>query len=1331
MIKSDNMIFTAIRFLILLFFLGISSCLFQDNVAEPERYIKLDFSQLGTDKADEISVSGINEAQTDTVSLYYWQAGSGPLSEEIEYPSSLSGRFFVLITGKQDGKTTISKVYEIVEGTGIVDVRELEIVNINFLLDGINDGDTVSNEIITLSGQVDSKPGIAAFSMNGEPVTLQSTRWSENVTLAEGGNVFEFTALDWKGNQLEQSVTVYYIFGAVDNTGPSLTVSQPQNNEIISVSSSSIIGTVSDPSGVLSVTVNGRNATNNGSRWQSNTLLSEGANSIDIIATDNKNNATEKSVTVYYNPLAIDSTPPTLSISKPGEADTVSVSPVLVTGTAWDNSGISSVMLGEHEAILETNGSWYGYAALSLGVNKLMVSTTDKSNRANTTYDTIMVVYDSTIADEAFDLVIITQPSNNTVVNTAVGITISGRAEDASGVSSVMVNSWQAQITGYTWTASINLDTLGNNRVTAIATDANGNKDSAWINLVYDTTAVDATKPSLALVSHTTGEVVGTDTMLIQVTANDANGITLVLIAGDTATLNGGKYERRVHLTPGSNNISVSAIDGSKSANSETLNFSLNYSAPKAPAGLTATSLSSSSIKIHWQPSDGASGYTVYRSVSASGNYVAVTAVLVSTSFTDASLGASTTFYYKVKAVNGAGTSDYSSSDSTTTQAPQVEKPGVPDDVKVTVTSASQVSVSWNVVSGATSYIIYQSSSASGSYTQVGITSSGPWVHSDLTANTVYYYKVSAQNTAGLSAQSNYAGSRTMTEPPVIQSVVTGDKSVTVSWNTVSGATSYVLYYASGTTVDKNGTRITGVSSPRVVTGIINGTQYAFALCAVNGSGESVLSGIHTGIPVSDSVPDTTGQLQPDKNTLALWHFNEASGNTVYDESGNGHNGVLFDFERSAGMFGRGLYFKKDVQCKLDLTTVISALNRMSYTIEFCIYITEAPAETADVFQIPKTIGVAATRTVIGYSPNTLSSHIDLTASNNIVDNKWHKIKCISDTKGFSLWLDGKRVQSRTQYLAGGMSSIDPIFIGGIGYSGYIDEIRISDVPRFTDYYTPGMKQIPGGQFDMGQPDISFGIDEQPVHSVTMFSFWMDSTEVTQGNYSSLMSNTYSSFSAPAWSNTSGKGNSYPAYIVNWYDAVLYCNARSLRDGLDTVYSYTSITGVPGNDCVIAGLTITLSKNGYHLPTEAQWEYAAKAGSTTDLYWGKDYNPYPVSKADSTEIGLYAVWSGNSHSLGSGNAGFGTHLVASKLPNSYGLYDMSGNVFEWCNDWYDVNYYGVSTNTEPQGPSHSSDGRRVLRGGSWDYNATNLRSAFRGRIAPDVEFINLGFRVAR
>jgi formylglycine-generating enzyme required for sulfatase activity len=259
-----------------------------------------------------------------------------------------------------------------------------------------------------------------------------------------------------------------------------------------------------------------------------------------------------------------------------------------------------------------------------------------------------------------------------------------------------------------------------------------------------------------------------------------------------------------------------------------------------------------------------------------------------------------------------------------------------------------------------------------------------------------------------------------------------------------------------------------------------------------------------------------------------------------------------------------------------------------------------------------------------------------------------------------------------------------------------------------------GMRRLAGGTFTMGEPDLA----DTPAHPVTLSPFYIDTAPVTQAAYQSLMGVNPAAF-AGALQN--------PVEQVTWYDAVLYCNARSKRDAKDSVYSYTSISGIPGNGCTgLGNLTVNFANNGYRLPTEAEYEFAYRAGGTTDYYWGKDYPLHvptdTVAKdtveSDTSALDSNAVWYGNSPN--------GTQPVATKKPNAFTLYDMAGNVWEWCYDRQGS--YSSGSQTNPTGPATGNN--RIVRGGSWvPGGAFTLCAGYRGVSSPVYQSYDVGFRV--
>lgn len=242
---------------------------------------------------------------------------------------------------------------------------------------------------------------------------------------------------------------------------------------------------------------------------------------------------------------------------------------------------------------------------------------------------------------------------------------------------------------------------------------------------------------------------------------------------------------------------------------------------------------------------------------------------------------------------------------------------------------------------------------------------------------------------------------------------------------------------------------------------------------------------------------------------------------------------------------------------------------------------------------------------------------------------------------------------------------------------------------------------IPFGIFSMGDIQGSGNNTELPVHSVTLSSFEMSIYEVTQGQYRSIMSASPSYFTGD---------DNLPVEQVSWWDAIKFCNARSAKAGLQPCYNES--TGV-----------CDFSKNGFRLPTEAEWEYACRAGKETNFYTGNILSSNGYTSTDFGTAGWYY-----------GNSGSKTHPVGQKTANSWGLYDMHGNVWEWCNDWYGESYYSSSPPTDPTGPNTGSD--RVNRGGGWYYDARYCRSADRYWYIPSYSssitgFSITGFRVVR
>ncbi|MCB5234542.1 MAG: SUMF1/EgtB/PvdO family nonheme iron enzyme [Candidatus Cloacimonetes bacterium] len=254
------------------------------------------------------------------------------------------------------------------------------------------------------------------------------------------------------------------------------------------------------------------------------------------------------------------------------------------------------------------------------------------------------------------------------------------------------------------------------------------------------------------------------------------------------------------------------------------------------------------------------------------------------------------------------------------------------------------------------------------------------------------------------------------------------------------------------------------------------------------------------------------------------------------------------------------------------------------------------------------------------------------------------------------------------------------------------------------------MVLVPAGTFTMGRTQGSGESNELPTHSVTLSSFSIGKYQVTQSEYQAVMG------SNPALDY--GVGSNYPVYFINWYDAITYCNLRSIIEGLTPVYSISDSTNpddwgiVPyWYDATWDAAVCNWNANGYRLPTEAEWEYAARgaANSPDYLYSGSDI------------VDDVAWYCDNSDGI--------AHPVGGKSANGLGIYDMSGNVYELCWDRYDRSYYSSSPSDNPSGPESGS--YRVLRGGSWVNYGDRCRVAYRGYFAPSNKDNYVGFRVCR
>ena len=244
----------------------------------------------------------------------------------------------------------------------------------------------------------------------------------------------------------------------------------------------------------------------------------------------------------------------------------------------------------------------------------------------------------------------------------------------------------------------------------------------------------------------------------------------------------------------------------------------------------------------------------------------------------------------------------------------------------------------------------------------------------------------------------------------------------------------------------------------------------------------------------------------------------------------------------------------------------------------------------------------------------------------------------------------------------------------------------------------PQMITVEGGEFTMGcsKKDAPCDKDERPAHTVKLNTFLISKYEVSTAEYRQFAAETKTKLPATEWK----MQDNLPITNVLWEEAVLFCNWLSTKQGLKPAYIRK------GNlfEC-------DFSANGFRLPTEAEWEFAARGGSLTKSF----------KYSGGNTLDEIAWHKGNSKET--------PHTVGTKLPNELGIYDMSGNVWEWCWDWYNKDFYKLEKGNNPKGPERGE--RRSVRGGSWDSQPNYVRPANRISTEPNKTHEFYGFRVAR
>ena len=252
------------------------------------------------------------------------------------------------------------------------------------------------------------------------------------------------------------------------------------------------------------------------------------------------------------------------------------------------------------------------------------------------------------------------------------------------------------------------------------------------------------------------------------------------------------------------------------------------------------------------------------------------------------------------------------------------------------------------------------------------------------------------------------------------------------------------------------------------------------------------------------------------------------------------------------------------------------------------------------------------------------------------------------------------------------------------------------------------LRRLPNGRFRMGSHDSDEYLrnNEHPQHRVTItHNLFMGIYPVTQKQFQDLMEYNPS---------TAVINDDCPVDSVSWYSAVEFCNKMSEAESLPPYYEMKAVRRRANNNSIESAKVTIIGGDGFRLPTEAEWEYACRAGSITPWCFGDQV----------LDVGAYAWYYDNSSQE--------THPVGLRKPNSWGLYDMHGNVMEWCYDWYSESYYKQFAEEEAENPTGPPDGTaKSLRGGAWQFGAEATRCAYRNSSVPDAASGVIGFRICR